>query len=368
MPTGAGGAVVEAMTDLPRRRVETPSGALSVIDLPRWLGTHLPHMPFVLRVLVENHIRAGGDRIAMEAALASWRGGTRPHHDLTLRPDRLLMHDTTCTPALVDVAAMRTALAGQGVDPRRLSPTLPVDVSVDHSLAVDAYGSPDALAHNSANEIARNKERYSFLKWASAALDGVRVHPPGTGIMHTLNMEQLAQVVWAGPDGTAHPELMLGTDSHTPMVNGLGVMAWGIGGLEAQCVMFGDPVSIAWPEVVGVRLEGRLPAGVLSTDLALHVTHHLRALGVAGRFVEFFGEGVSTLRADDRAVVANMAPEYGATTGYFPPDAESLSYLCRTEREALAPRAAPVLQAMGVWFSPADSPVYDDETIIDLSA
>ena len=289
--------------------------------------------------------------------------------EFAFRPNRLLMHDTTCTPALADVAGLRDALAEAGVDPTVLSPTLPVDVSVDHSVAVDAFAVPDALQRNAASEFARNSERYAFMKWASRAMDGLRVHPPGSGIMHTINLEQLATVLEVDPDGISHPDMLLGTDSHTTMINGIGVMAWGIGGLEAESVMFGQSVSLAVPRTVGVRLTGQMPRHLLATDLALEVTQRLRTFGVTGEFVEFFGPGVSQLGADTRAVVANMAPEFGASTGYFPVDAETIAYLKRTGRgPAEYQHIEAVFRAVGLWFDPEASPRYDRTLDLDLSA
>ncbi|MGI9506581.1 MAG: aconitate hydratase AcnA, partial [Geminicoccaceae bacterium] len=322
----------------------------------------------VLRLLAENHLRETGQTGPLARALDDWLRRRPSPFELTFRPNRLLMHDTTCTPALADIAGLRDAPAENGADPNILSPQLPVDVSVDHSVAVDAYALPDAIRINRANEIERNSERYAFMKWAARSMDSFRVHPPGTGIMHTTNLEQLATVLAIDAAGTAHPDMLLGTDSHTPMINGIGVLAWGIGGLEAESVMFGEAATLAFPEIVGVRLEGALPPGVLSTDLALEVTHRLRKADVAGSFVEFFGPGVSSLRADDRAVVANMAPEYGASTGFFPVDAEVLAYLRRTARPLdLVDAIEPVFQAMGLWFDPDAEPHFDRVVRVDLS-
>jgi aconitate hydratase len=249
---------------------------------------------------------------------------------------------------------------------------LPVDVSVDHSLAVEAYARADAATVNMGHELRRNAERYRFLRWASKSLDGVRIHPPGTGIMHTINLEQLAKVVTTESRGGERwiiPDLMIGTDSHTPMVNGIGVLAWGVGGLEAQTVMFGMPVALRIPDVVGVRFEGRLSPGVMATDLALVVTQRLRDLGVTGEFVEFFGPGVSTLTAGDRSVVANMAPEYGASTGYFPVDDATLGYLRETGRdEASVRRVEEYTKRVGLWFDPSAMPRYTRSITIDLAA
>ena len=348
--------------------------AYRVVDLPALAGPALPRLPVVLRLLLENVARtqSGADRAAGIAAILAWADRGTSEAEVPVQPGRVLMHDTTSTPALVDIAAMRDALAERGIDPSTLSPSLPVDVSVDHSLAVEAYARADAAQLNLAHELRRNAERYRFLRWASKALAGVRIHPPGTGIMHTINLEQLATVVTTEVrDGArwAIPDLMIGTDSHTPMVNGIGVLAWGVGGLEAQTVMFGMPTVLRIPDVVGVRLEGRLPEGVLSTDLALLVTQRLRAVGVAGEFVEFFGPGVSTLTAGDRSVVANMAPEYGASTGFFPVDERTVDYLRATGRgeDAIALVDA-YARRNALWFDPAAQPRYTRVVEIDLSA
>jgi len=339
------------------------------IDLPHLLGDRLERLPQVLRLLSENHLRETGEVEPLVAALDAWLAGKPGAFEFTFRPNRILMHDTTCTPALADIAGLRDSVAEAGGDPALLAPQLPVEVSVDHSLAVDHYASATAFSRNSANEIARNHERYAFMKWASANMESVRVNPPGTGIMHTINLEQLATVLELSPDGTAHPDMLLGTDSHTPMINGIGVMGWGVGGLEAESVMFGQPASLAMPEVVGVRLTGALHAGTLATDLALEVTQQLRGIGVAGSFVEFCGPGVSTLTADERAVVANMAPEYGASTGFFPVDAQTVAYLARTGRpETLTCAIEPLFRAMGLWFDPDAQPRFDREITIDLAA
>jgi len=344
------------------------------IDLPALAGSRLARLPVVLRVLMENVARhmQGAERDAALAALLAWLDGGTSVAEIACQPGRILMHDTTSTPALVDLAAMRDTLAEAGIDPTLLNSHVPVDVSVDHSLAVEAFAQADAPQQNMALEIRRNAERYGFLRWAARVLQGVRIHPPGTGIMHTLNLEQLASVVTTQErDGVPWlvPDVMIGTDSHTPMVNGIGVLGWGVGGLEAQTVMFGLPIALRIPDVIGVRLCGRLRAGVLATDLALTVTQRLRAIGVSGEFVEFFGPGVATLSAGERAVVANMAPEYGATTGYFPVDARTLDYLRATGREAAAIERVRVLtQAIGLWFDPEAEPRYTRTLEIDLAA
>lgn len=346
-----------------------------IVDLPALCGARLARLPVVLRLLLENVVRntAGVERDVAVRGLFDWLDTGDSEAEIAFQPARVLMHDTTSTPALVDIAAMRDALAEAGADPALLNPVLPVDVSVDHSLAVEAYARPDAADENMAIEIRRNQERYRFLRWASRALTGVRIHPPGTGIMHTLNLEQLATVVTTATDAQgrrwAMPDMMIGTDSHTPMINGIGVLGWGVGGLEAQTVMFGMPTMLRIPNVVGVALAGRLAPGVMATDLALVVTQRLRAIGVAGEFVEFFGEGVATLSAGERAVVANMAPEYGATTGYFPIDARTLDYLRQTGRDAAAvERVQAYARRTGLWFDPSARPRYTRVVEIDLAA
>ncbi|MGQ7847385.1 aconitate hydratase AcnA [Granulosicoccus sp. 3-233] len=358
--------------------VEHESGPVRLLDLPALLGHRLVQLPMVLRILVENHIRLEGADVIPRLlhALDDWLEGKPCEHELTLRPNRLLMHDTTCTPALVDLAAMRDVLAHEGLNPASLKPTLPVDVSVDHSTAVDHYASPAALPMNLEHEYERNRERYAFMKWAANCMGNITVHPPGTGIMHTLNLEQLSSVVHLegnskGSDGyhQAYPDFMVGTDSHTPMVNGLGVLGWGIGGLEAEGIALGQAITMKLPRVTGVKLLGKLKPGVQSTDLALRLTHELRMLDVTGDFVEFHGPGVSGLSVGERAVVANMAPEYGATTGYFPVDGMSIDYLAATNRPAhQLDLVRTVLSAMGLWFDPQASPRYDKTLTLDLAS
>jgi aconitate hydratase len=335
-----------------------------------WDGD-ISRLPFVLRILLENSLRQGADAaMAALADMKQWlRTGTSTA-EITFVPGRLLMHDTTCVPALVDIAAMRDALAEAGRDPSLLNPSVPVDVSVDHSIAVDYFGTPDALPRNAAREYERNGERYRFLKWGMHALKGLHVHPPGSGIMHTINIERLATVVSTGEcDGAtwAFPDTLVGTDSHTPMVNGIGVLAWGVGGLEAEGALFGVPLMLRIPDVIGVRLTGRLREGALATDLALTVTQRLRERGISGEFVEFFGAGVGTLSAGERAVVANMAPEYGASTGYFPIDERTVQYLLATGRSpGHAALVRDYAKAQSFWFDPAGEPRYTDVLHIDM--
>jgi aconitate hydratase len=342
---------------------------LRIADLAGRLGSRLSAMPVIHRLIAENLLRAGGEDGA--AALARWIDGADEEVELPFHPGRIMMHDTTCVPALVDLAAARDAVAQAGGDPRRVGPVLPVDVSTDHSLAVDHFARSDAASLNMARERARNAERLRMMKWASGAMPGLVVHPPGTGIMHTLNLEMLASVVRIeerGGERWAVPDTLIGTDSHTPMINGIGVLGWGVGGLEAEAAMLGLPVVLRVPEVVGVRLVGALDPARMGTDLALAVTERLRTHGVAGRFVEFFGPGVATLSVGTRAAVANMAPEYGATTGLFPVDGRTIDYLHETGRDAGALALVEAYcRRQGLWFDPAAEPAYRETLTIDLS-
>jgi aconitate hydratase len=342
-----------------------------IVDLPAAAGGDLERLPHILRIMLENGLRtAGDDATRIKTAILNWLDSGYSEEEIPFLPGRVLMHDTTCGPALVDIAGMRASLAEAGHDPSRLNPVLPVDVSTDHSLGVDVFGSRDALRRNMEREYGRNAERYRFMKWATRALTGFRVHPPGTGIMHTLNMERLATVVTTmARDGVswAMPDTLIGTDSHTPMINGIGVLGWGVGGLEAESVFFGMPVMIRVPDIVGVRLTGRPRQGVLATDLALTVTERLRRIDLADRFVEFYGEGVSTLSAGDRAVIANMTPEFGANSGFFPIDAQTLHYLRETGRSAEHVRLVEeYAKRQGLWFDPGASPRFTDRVEINL--
>ncbi|MGY8635768.1 aconitate hydratase AcnA [Bradyrhizobium sp. 14AA] len=342
-----------------------------IADIAGAAGHDLTQLPVILRILLENVLRnAGDERDEAVAAIRDWLRNGRSEREIAFQPSRILMHDTTCGPALVDIAGLRASLAEAGGDPARLNPVLPVDVSTDHSIGVDVFACKDAIRLNMQHELKRNAERYRFMKWATSALSGVRVHPPGTGIMHTLNLERLASVVTGfDRDGAlwAAPDTLIGTDSHTPMINGIGVLAWGVGGLEAESVMFGTPVMLRVPDVIGVNFTGRLREGVLATDLALTVTERLRRVDLADRFVEFYGPGVSTLSAGDRAVVANMTPEFGANSGYFPIDQHTLDYLAQTGR---SPELVALVEAYArrqhLWFDPEARPRYTETLTIDL--
>ncbi len=343
------------------------------VDLPALAGERLSTLPVVLRLLLENVARCmrPGEREAALHALLAWPDQGHSDAEIEFQPARVLMHDTTSTPALVDLAALRDALREAGCDPKVLNPTLPVDVSVDHSLSVHVHAQAGAADANLKREMQINAERYRFLRWASQAFEGVQIHPPGTGIMHTLNLEQLATVVREVPTEGAPlliPDTLIGTDSHTPMINALGVLGWGVGGLEAQTVMLGMPTLLRIPEVLGIRLTGQLPAGVTATDLGLRVTQAIRQLAPGDCFVEFFGPGVSTLTVGQRGVLANLAPEYGVTTACFAVDDQTLAHLRAMGRsEAEVARVAAYAQAQGLWFDPSASPRYTQVLTLDLS-
>ena len=298
------------------------------------LGCDLARLPFTLRILLENLLR-GEDGSAVSAdsirALGAWQAQAAPADEVAFRPARVLLQDFTGVPAIVDLAAMRDAMADLGGDPSKINPQQPVDLVIDHSVQVDEYGADAAFLLNVTREFERNGERYQFLRWGQQAFEGFRVVPPGTGIVHQVNLEYLAPAVFSA-DGVAYPDTLVGTDSHTTMINGLGVLGWGVGGIEAEAAMLGQPVSMLIPQVFGVRLTGRLPEGATGTDLVLRVVELLRERNVVGKFVEFFGPGLSALSLAARATIANMCPEYGATVGFFPVDAETLNYLRFTGR------------------------------------
>src|ERR671912_518513 len=307
-------------------------------------------LPFSIRVMLESLLRnAGGKFVSKEEveALAEWPetvGG-----ELAYLPARVVMQDFTGVPAVVDLAAMRSAMANVGGDPSRINPLVPTDLVIDHSVQVDAFGSPAALQFNAEREFERNRERYEFLKWGQQAFDNFSVVPPATGIVHQVNLEYLARVVEVR-DGVAFPDTLVGTDSHTTMVEGLGVLGWGVGGIEAEAVMLGQPYYMLVPEVIGFKLTGALREGVTATDLVLTVTEMLRRHGVVGKFVEFYGEGLSKLSLPDRATIANMAPEYGATCSFFPVDAETTKYLLGTGRDqGLADLVEAYCKEQGLW-------------------
>ncbi|KQY16757.1 aconitate hydratase [Rhizobium sp. Root73] len=349
------------------------SSRYDIIDLPAEAGDALARLPYIHRIVLENVLRTAGQEAgAAKQAILDWLETGTSEREIPFLPGRVLMHDTTCGPALVDIAGMRSALAEAGGDPALLNPVVPVDVSTDHSIGVDVFGEAGALERNMTREFHRNAERYRFMKWATNTLDDFRVHPPGTGIMHTLNLEKLATVVATRDSGGRHwamPDTLIGTDSHTPMINGIGVLAWGVGGLEAESVFFGKPVALRVPDVVGVRLTGRLKEGVLATDLALVMTHILRKTDLQDKYVEFYGPGVSSLTAGDRSVVANMTPEFGGNSGYFPVDEKTLAYLRTTGRtEQQIDLVESYCRRVGLWFDPNTAPRYTSTIEIDLAS
>ena len=302
------------------------------------LGLDLGRLPFTLRILLENLLRReDGREVTQEQirALAQWDAQATPEQEIAFMPARVLLQDFTGVPCVVDLAAMRDAMAELGGDPAKINPVQPVELVIDHSVQVDEFGTNAAFLVNADREFERNRERYQLLRWGQGAFDHFRVVPPDTGIVHQINLEYLGSVVMAR-DGAAYPDTLVGTDSHTTMINGLGIVGWGVGGIEAEAAMLGQPVSMLIPQVVGVRLTGALPEGATGTDLVLRITELLRARDVVGKFVEFFGSGLTRLPLAARATIANMCPEYGATVGFFPVDDETLAYLRFTGREEAA--------------------------------
>ena len=329
-----------------------PFGALSKLDLMEGstsfysLSTleasgvaDLDRLPFSIRILLENALRHSGGPYVEEdhvQAIASW-SPTNAGADVPFMPSRVVLQDFTGVPAVVDLAAMRDGLKALGGDPNRINPVVPADLVIDHSVQVDFFGTPEAYRQNVEREFERNRERYALLRWAQHAFEDFRVVPPGTGIVHQVNLEYLASVIHRRTENgmsVAYPDTLVGTDSHTTMINGLGVLGWGVGGIEAEAVLTGQPYYMLLPEVVGVKFTGELGEGATATDLVLHIVQMLRAHGVVGRFVEYFGPGLSNLTLPDRATLANMSPEYGATIGFFPVDDETLAYLSGSGRSA----------------------------------
>ena len=333
----------------------------------------LSRLPFSLRVLLENLLRSEDGRSVTTddiKAVGQWLKDKTSDREIAYRPTRVLMQDFTGVPAVVDLAAMRDAVVALGGDAEKINPLTPVDLVIDHSVMVDFYARPDALEKNMEMEFERNGERYAFLRWGQKAFDNFRVVPPGTGICHQVNCEYLAQVVWIDEKkGVAYPDSLVGTDSHTTMVNGLSVLGWGVGGIEAEAVMLGQPISMVIPEVIGFRLTGKLQEGVTATDLVLTVTQMLRKKGVVGKFVEFFGAGLDGLALADRLTIGNMAPEYGATCGIFPIDEETLRYLTFTGRDPERVKLVEAYaKAQGMWRDKdTPDPVFTDMLELDLS-
>jgi aconitate hydratase len=327
-------------------------------------------LPYTLRILLENVLRREDGVTVTEAdveAIATWDAGAEPSREITFGPARVLLQDFTGVPAIVDLAAMRAAMAELGADPGLINPQIPAELVIDHSVQVDDFASRLAIVHNAELEFHRNRERYAFLRWGQTAFDNFAVVPPNTGIVHQVNLEYLARVIETR-DGRAFPDTLVGTDSHTTMVNGLGVLGWGVGGIEAEAAMLGEAISMLVPQVVGFRLSGELPEGATATDLVLTVTQLLREMGVVGKFVEYFGHGLLGLPLADRATIGNMSPEYGATCGFFPVDEETLRYLRLTGRPA--DRVALVeayCKENGLWHDPDEPATYSEIVDLDLS-
>ncbi|HAU3486342.1 TPA: aconitate hydratase AcnA [Legionella pneumophila] len=333
-------------------------------------------LPYSLKVLLENLLRfEDGNTVTTKdiKAIADWLHNKTSQHEIAFRPTRVLMQDFTGVPAVVDLAAMRTAIVKMGGNADKISPLSPVDLVIDHSVMVDKFASADALEVNTKIEIERNQERYEFLRWGQKAFSNFQVVPPGTGICHQVNLEYLGKTVWNSENNGqlyAYPDTLVGTDSHTTMINGLGVLGWGVGGIEAEAAMLGQPVSMLIPEVIGFKLSGKLKEGITATDLVLTVTQMLRKKGVVGKFVEFYGPGLNDLPLADRATISNMAPEYGATCGFFPVDKETIKYLELTGRDkhtiALVETYA---KAQGMWYDKDnEEPVFTDSLHLDLGS
>lgn len=345
----------------------------SLAQAEKTLGD-IAKLPKSLKVLLENLLRFE-DQLSVKTehiyALAEWLKTKGSEQEIQYRPARVLMQDFTGVPAVVDLAAMRAAMAQAGGDPERINPLSPVDLVIDHSVMVDYFADDQAFEENVHIEMQRNGERYQFLRWGQSAFNNFSVVPPGTGICHQVNLEYLAQAVWLGEDEGktfAFPDTLVGTDSHTTMINGLGVLGWGVGGIEAEAAMLGQPISMLIPEVIGFKLTGKLPEGITATDLVLTITQMLRQKGVVGKFVEFYGDGLADLPLADRATIANMAPEYGATCGFFPIDEVTIGYLKLTGRhEDRIELVEAYSKAQGLWRNAGDEPVFTDTLSLDMT-
>jgi aconitate hydratase A / 2-methylisocitrate dehydratase len=348
--------------------LEAAAGAAGLGDISR--------LPVSLKILLENLVRLeNGRTVTVDdiKSLGQWLEAKTSNREIAFRPARVLMQDLTGVPAVVDLAAMRQAMLDLGGDPQKINPLSPVDLVIDHSVQIDAFASPEAFARNVKIEFERNGERYRFLRWGQDAFDNFRLVPPGTGICHQVNLEYLSQVVWTTDEAgqtIAYPDTLVGTDSHTTMVNGLAVLGWGVGGIEAEAAMLGQPISMLLPEVVGVRLSGKLREGATATDLVLTITQMLRRRGVVGRFVEYCGPGLAELALADRATIGNMSPEYGATCGFFPIDAETIRYLTLTARDpARVKLVEAYAKAQGLWRDAnTPDPVFTDLLELDLGS
>jgi aconitate hydratase len=358
-----------------QKELKTPKGAFTLFDITRLEKdgiADIKRLPYSIKILVENLLRKWDGRVVMEEDLkniARWQKSYDAPVEIPYHPARVLMQDFTGVPAVVDLAAMRDAVKDLGGDPRKINPLVPVDLVVDHSVQVDYFGSADAITQNVAKEYERNAERYALLKWAQKSFDNFNVVPPNSGICHQVNLEYLGRVVMtekAGQTTVAYPDTLVGTDSHTPMINAIGVMGWGVGGIEAEAVMLGQPYYMSIPQVVGVKLVGEFSAGITATDLVLTVTELLRRHNVVEKFVEFFGPGMKSLTVTDRATLANMTPEYGATLGFFPIDEKTIDYLKITNRADQAEVVEAYARTQGLFYSDDAEPEYTEVVELDL--
>src|SRR5471030_805370 len=345
------------------------------LSLAALKSLNVDRLPFSLKILLENLLRFEDGVNVTKAdieALLNWQPKALPSHEIAFTPARVIMQDFTGVPCIVDLAAMREAIVKLGGDPQKVNPLAPAELVIDHSVQVDEYGAANSLQHNNEIEFKRNGERYMFLRWGQTAFSNFKVVPPNTGIVHQVNIERLARVIFsdeAAGKKSAYPDTLVGTDSHTTMVNALGVLGWGVGGIEAEAAMLGQQVTMLIPQVIGFKLTGKLKEGITATDLVLTVTQMLRKKGVVGKFVEFYGDGLTELPLADRATIANMAPEYGATCGIFPVDAETLRYMRLTGRpESLIKLTEEYYKAQGM-FHTKDTPIaaYTDSMELDLA-
>ncbi len=355
-------------------RVDDREFEIYKLDAVEKQGWSVRHLPYSLRILLENLLRReDGKTVKADdvRALTSWGHKSVPVQEIAFMPSRVLLQDFTGVPAVVDLAAMRDAMKALGGDPGRINPLQPAELVIDHSVQVDEFGTPQAFQLNAELEFSRNKERYAFLRWGQTAFKNFAIVPPDTGIVHQINLEYLARVVFIGERGISgqhllYPDTLVGTDSHTTMINGLGVLGWGVGGIEAEAAMLGQPVSMLIPQVVGVRLKNQLREGSTATDLVLTVTEMLRKHGVVGKFVEFFGAGLAAVPLADRATIGNMAPEYGATCGIFPVDEETLRYLRLSGRTEEHVRIVEAYCKEQGFFHDADTPEAEYSQVLEL--
>ncbi|MCF6228834.1 MAG: aconitate hydratase AcnA, partial [Planctomycetes bacterium] len=357
--------------DTAKDTLKTAAGEKTIyrIDALQELGD-VANLPYTIKILLESCLRNSDQDYVDDAqlkALASYDAANVVDAEIAFMPGRVILQDFTGVPAVVDLAAMASAMKRLGGDPKKVNPLVPCDLVIDHSIQVDAFGSADAERINVEHEFSRNRERYEFLKWGTVAFNNFRAVPPATGIVHQVNLEYLAKAVWE-KDGVLYPDSLVGTDSHTTMINGLGVLGWGVGGIEAEAVMLGQPVAMLIPEVVGFKLTGKPAAGTTATDLVLRIVEMLRELGVVGKFVEFFGDGLADMSLATRATIANMAPEYGATCGFFPIDDKTLDYLRLSGREdELIDVVEKYSKAQGLWRDDSREIKYSATLELDMS-